>query len=220
MNTGLVLTVNVGPAAPTEHSTVGFTGIDKRPVTARVAVEAQAPMGEGASGLAGDAVCDLDFHGGEYQAVYAYARENYDHWEAELGRALANGAFGDNLTTSGLDLVGAVVGSTWRIGDDGLVCRVTAPRIPCRTFAAHVGEERWVKRFTQHGATGAYLKVLEPGTVGAGDRIEVLDVPAHGVTVGTMFRALTTQAELLPELTAIADLHPVAAEKMRSRGIR
>ena len=126
----LVVSVNVGPARPTEHSDVGFTGIDKRPSSGPVQV---AVPGPGGSGLAGDVLCDTRFHGGVTQAVYAFAREDLDEWASALGRVLDNGVFGENLTTSGLDVTGAIVGERWRIGS--ALLEVTAPRIPCRTFA-------------------------------------------------------------------------------------
>lgn len=205
-----LLSVNVGRAEPTEHSDVGVTGIDKRPVDGPVEVRAPGPE-LGRSGLVGDHVCDYRHHGGDDQAVYAYAREDLDAWEQELGRPLAGGAFGENLTTAGLDVTGALVGERWRIGDALLeVCSV---RIPCRTFAGWLQERAWVKRFTDRGICGAYLRVLEPGSVRAGDRVAVEDRPDHGVTVGLTFRALTVEPELLPRLLAADALVDEAREK-------
>ena len=111
-----LVSVNVGRARETAHSDVGVTGIDKRPAEGPVTVRAPGPRGAGGSGLVGDAVCDLRFHGGDDQAVYAYAREDLDWWSARLGRTLPNGTFGDNLTTRGVDVTGAVIGERWRIG--------------------------------------------------------------------------------------------------------
>ena len=119
-----------------------MTGIDKRPADGPVRVTAPGPKGTGGSGLAGDAVCDLRHHGGDDQAVYAYAREDLDDWERELGRTLANGAFGENLTTAGLD-VSAARGSASAGGSaPELVLEVTSGRIPCRTFQGRLGEKR------------------------------------------------------------------------------
>ncbi|HEX7836199.1 MAG TPA: MOSC domain-containing protein, partial [Kofleriaceae bacterium] len=100
-----VLSVNVGQAQPSEHSSIRVTGIDKRPVTNAVAVRAPGSKRDGlGSGLVGDMICDRRYHGGDDQAVYAYAREDLDRWAGELGRPLASGAFGENLTTTGLDI--------------------------------------------------------------------------------------------------------------------
>ena len=85
---------------------------------------------------------------------------------------------------------------------------VTSPRIPCRTFAGWLEEQLWVKRFTQRGAPGAYLRVIAPGSVSAGDPITVLHRPAHGVTIALMFRALTTDKALMPQLAAAGDALP------------
>ncbi|MER8085348.1 MOSC domain-containing protein [Streptomyces sp. NPDC058316] len=205
-----LLTVNMGRPKTVDYTDApgGATGIDKRPVDGPVRVTDPGPKGTGGSGLAGDAVCDLRHHGGSDQAVYAFAREELDAWERELGRPLPNGAFGENLTTSGLDVSGAKIGERWRIGPE-LVLEVASSRIPCRTFAAHLDERGWVKRFTRAAAPGAYLRVVEPGSIRAGDPVEIVHRPGHDVTVDLEFRATTTRRELLPELLAARDaLHP------------
>ncbi|MFI6107179.1 MOSC domain-containing protein [Streptomyces sp. NPDC051310] len=201
-----ILTVNAGRPKAVGYTDApsGLTGIDKRPVDGPVRVSDPGPPGEGGSGVAGDAVCDLRFHGGTHQAVYAFAREDLDHWERELGRELANGAFGENLTTSGVEVNGALIGERWRIGS-GPLLEVASGRIPCRTFADWLGEKGWVKRFTQRAGSGAYLRVIEPGEVRAGDRVEVVHRPDHDVTVEVVFRASTLQRELLPRTLAAGD---------------
>ncbi|MET7470049.1 MOSC domain-containing protein [Micromonospora sp. NPDC005686] len=201
-----VISVNVGRPQPNPWKETGTTGIDKRPVDGRVPVTAPGPKGTGAVGLAGDRVYDLAHHGGADQAVYAYAREDLDHWEAELGRPLADGSFGENLTTSGLDVNGALIGERWRIGPD-LVLEVSCPRIPCGTFQGWLGEQGWIKRFTEAVRPGAYLRVITPGSVGAGDPVEVVHRPGHDVTVALVFRAITLESELLPRLL-VADALP------------
>ncbi|KAB1146004.1 MOSC domain-containing protein [Streptomyces luteolifulvus] len=212
-----LLTVNVGRAraVPYTDQPEGLTGIDKRPADGPVRVAAPGPKGVGASGLAGDAVCDTRHHGGDDQAVYAVAREDLDDWERALGRPLANGAFGENLTTEGLDVSGARIGERWRIGPE-VVLEVTCGRIPCRTFQEHLGEKGWVKRFTLEGAPGAYLRVIEPGDVRAGDAVRIVHRPDHEVTVAVQFRAMTTERKLLPRLlVAGAALHPESLEAAR-----
>ncbi|GAA4980421.1 MOSC domain-containing protein [Kineococcus glutinatus] len=210
-----ILTVNVGRPREIDAKT-GTTGIHKLPVDGPVHVSAPGPKGTGGSGLAGDAICDRENHGGDDQAVYAYAREDLDTWEGLLGRELAPGTFGENLTTSGLDVDGAVIGERWRF-PSGLELQVSCPRIPCRTFAVRMGEPRWVKRFTEHAVSGAYLRVLVPGEVRAGDAVEVLDRPAHGVTVSTSFKALTRHPELLPLLLEVPEFPDAERETVRQR---
>ncbi|MFF4952650.1 MOSC domain-containing protein [Streptomyces chattanoogensis] len=212
-----LLTVNLGRAAPSAHTSTGGTGIDKRPADGPVAVAAPGPKGTGASGLDGDTVVNLRHHGGNDQAVYAYAREDLDDWERELGRPLANGAFGENLTTLGVEISDARIGERWRVGPR-LLLEVSSPRIPCRTFQEWLGERGWIKRFTQAAVPGAYLRVLEPGEIRAGDAVRVVHRPAHEVTVALMFRALTTRPELLPRLLeAGTALHPEARAKALKR---
>ncbi|MET9957481.1 MOSC domain-containing protein [Streptomyces sp. NPDC006326] len=213
-----ILSVNTGRAAAVEYTDAegGLTGIGKRPVAGSVRVFAPGPRGTGASGVEGDDVCDLRHHGGEHQAVYAYAREDLDWWERELGRELPAGIFGENLTTSGIDLTGALLGERWRIGAD-LVLEVASARIPCRTFQGALGEKAWVKRFTRAARPGAYLRVIREGRVGAGDTVELVHRPDHDVTVGLWFRAFTTERALLPRtLAAGGAMEPKAHETVRT----
>jgi MOSC domain-containing protein YiiM len=204
---GVLLSVNLAAQTlPTPQDT-GRTGIGKHPVSWPVPVSDPGPKRPGhprPNGLAGDIVCTTEHHGGTDQAVYAYAREDLDWWERELGYELPAGQFGENLTTQGLDLTGTLVGERWRIGGT-VVLQATSPRIPCATFAHRMSEPKWVKRFTARGATGTYLRVVVPGEITAGDRIEVIRRPQHTVTIGRTFRALTTEADLLPSLLQAGD---------------
>ncbi|HKE17124.1 MAG TPA: MOSC domain-containing protein [Kofleriaceae bacterium] len=210
-----VLSLNVGRAVPSQHTDVGVTGIDKRPVDGPVDVRAPGTKRGGlGSGLVGDAVCDRRHHGGDDQAVYAYAREDLDGWAARLGRPLASGSFGENLTTSGIDLTAALIGERWRVGA-GLVLEVSCPRIPCRTFAGWLGEQGWVKTFTAARVPGAYLRVAEPGSVRRGDPIDVVARPAHDVSIGVVFRALTGEAHLLERVLEVGALPEAECEGAR-----
>lgn len=197
---GHVLAVSVVHAAlpsPARGAGPQQTSIDKRPVDGPVAVHRL--------GLEGDTQSDRRYHGGPDQAVYAYAQEDAVWWEAELGRELPPGRFGDNLRTSGVDVTGAVIGEHWRIGSTVLVVRV--PRMPCTKLQRFWGVPGLVRRFTEHGVPGAYLGVLAEGEVVAGDTIEVEHRPEHGVSIGDAFAALTTRPERADHvLIAGADL--------------
>ncbi|MFG2670146.1 MOSC domain-containing protein [Streptomyces sp. NPDC048445] len=211
-----LLSVNTGRARPNPWKGLGATGIDKRPVTGPVAVTAPGPKGTGAVGLAGDRVYDVKHHGGTDQAVYAYAREDLDGWEGELGRTLANGVFGENLTTLGLDVNGALIGERWRIGAD-VVLEVSCPRIPCGTFQGWLARDGWIKRFTRAALPGAYLRVIEPGEIRADDPVEIVHRPDHDVTVALVFRATTLEGDLLPRLLAADALPEEEMELARRR---
>lgn len=215
-----VLSVNVGQVRPNAATTKG-SGIDKQPV-ASIEVRAPGPKKGGlGSGVVGDAVVNRRHHGGDLQAVYAVAREELDWWASELGRELADGTFGENLTTSGLDVDGAVIGERWFIGDgdDAVVLEVTGPRVPCRTFAEHLGERGWVKRFSARGRTGAYLAVATQGTVAPGMPVRVVDRPEHGFTVPDVFRAWMGDQDLARRIVDAAvlrePLHSELAAKLR-----
>jgi MOSC domain-containing protein YiiM len=169
------------------------TAIDKRPVA--------APVEVGWLGLAGDEQSDTENHGGREQALYAYAREDLDWWVERLSRELANGVFGENITTGGVDVTGALIGEVWQLGT--AVVQVTSPRIPCVVFAGWLDEDHWVKRFANAGRPGAYLRVLEEGAVAAGDGIEVISRPDEHVTIAESMTAFYGDAELMRRLLRV-----------------
>jgi MOSC domain-containing protein YiiM len=207
-----LLSVNLAHPRENHGRTVTLTGIDKRPAEGAVHIGVPAA---GGSGVAGDLIGEPDVHGGNDQAVYAYAREDLDAWALDLGRPLSGGQFGENLTTLGLAVNDALIGEHWRIGD--ALLEVSAPRIPCATFARWMGVPRWIKRFTERGVSGAYLRVLEPGAVEAGAAIGVVFRPGHGVTSALTFRALTTEPGLIPRLVGVEALAEEVKEKVARR---
>ncbi|MEP6816999.1 MAG: MOSC domain-containing protein [Marmoricola sp.] len=200
--------VNVGMPQEAGWAGIGRTSIDKHPVTTPVRVRTL--------GLEDDQVADTHHHGGVDQAVYAFGREDLDFWEGELGQPIRDGQFGENLTVQGIDVNEAEVGERWRVGT--AVLEVASVRIPCNDFKnwqrlngydAHA----WVKRFTAVSRPGPYLRVVQEGVLSTGDPIEVVHRPGHGVTVTTMFRALTTDRSLLPELLKVDGLVAEARER-------
>lgn len=199
----------VGELVPLPGKRPASSGIDKRPVSGRVAVHEL--------GLDGDVQVNRRHHGGEGQAVYAYDQSDADWWATELGRELPAGRFGENLRTEGLDLVGAVVGERWRIGT--ALLEVTASRTPCANFARWWGVPDLVKRFAARGATGAYLRVLETGELGAGDPVDIVERPGHGVTVGQLFRITTSEQHRMAELTPVLQYVPVKDQAKLQRKI-
>jgi MOSC domain-containing protein YiiM len=204
-----VISVNVGAPREVAWAGIGRTSIEKHPVAGVVPV--------GHLGVQGDQVSDTKHHGGVDQAVYAFAREDLDWWEAELGAEIRNGQFAENLTTIGIDVNAAEVGEQWRVGSTLL--EVAMVRIPCNDFKSWqrlsgYDDRAWVKRFAERGRPGPYLRVLEQGAVEAGDELVVVHRPGHGVTVSTMFRALTTDRSLLPELSRVENLAAVARRQL------
>jgi MOSC domain-containing protein YiiM len=149
------------------------TGIFKEPVRGRVAVRGV--------NLDGDDQADRSVHGGPFQAVYAYAAEDYAWWESTLGRSMPPGQFGENFTTQGIDISRALVGERWRVGS--AVFSVSIPRVPCYKLGMKMGDPRFLKRFAQALRPGTYLSIVDEGLVAAGDAIEVIWRPAHHVTV-------------------------------------
>jgi MOSC domain-containing protein YiiM len=209
-----ILSVNLAVPRTDPAGRTELTGIDKHPTTEPVPV--RAPAARGTGGLVGDHVISEVHHGGPDQAVYAFAREDLDDWAAELGRTLRNGVFGENLTTAGLDVTAALIGERWRVGEE-LILEVSSPRIPCNTFAGWMEERGWVKRFTRRARPGAYLRVVSPGTIRAGEPVEVVSRPDHDVTIGVAFRALTLEPELLPRVLTAEALSDKRRDAARRR---
>jgi MOSC domain-containing protein YiiM len=176
-----LLTVNNAPRK---------TGIFKQPVAGRVELRDDA--------VAGDKVVDTAVHGGYDTAVYAYAGEDYAWWGEQLDRELPPGWFGENLTTAGIEIADAAIGERWRVGT--ALLEVSEPRQPCSTLGAKMGDQRFVRAFARALRLGTYLRIIEPGDVGAGDPIEVVDRPGHGVTVGLLSRVLFEDSTLGPQI--------------------
>jgi MOSC domain-containing protein YiiM len=202
-----IVSVNVG--LPKEIDTgrrIVETAFWKAPVEGRVRVRHH--------NLDGDRQADLTVHGGPDKAVYAYAIEETWLWEEELGRELGAGAFGENLTTEGVDVSGAVLGERWRIGTTLL--EVVQPRLPCFKLGLKMGDPTFLKRFAQASRPGAYLKILEEGDIGAGDAIEV-DLggrPDHGVSVRLVSDAMLVDHSLIPRAREAPQLISSLREQM------
>jgi len=197
-----LLSVNVGrPRVVPRGNGTARTAIWKAPVEGRVAARGV--------NLEGDDQADRSVHGGLDKAVYAYAREDARWWEAELGRAIDPGGFGENLTTAGLDLTNAVIGERWAIGTTLL--EVCQPRFPCFKLGLRFDDPLMVKRFARAGRPGAYLRIVTEGELGAGDGIEVVHRPDHGVTIALVNAAVLHDRALLARILDAPEL----AESLR-----
>lgn len=196
MSGGRVTSVNVSDVRTVEYRGTSITtGIFKKPVAERLAVAG--------INVRGDAQADRSVHGGPTRAVYAYAEEDYAWWSDALGRALPAGTFGENLTLAGIDVTRALVGERWRVGTTTF--DVTSPRVPCFKLAMVMDDPTFVKRFAKALRPGAYLAIVEPGEIGAGDVAEIVARPEHTLTLEKMtdiyFNHRDRSRELLvPEL--------------------
>ena len=186
-----ILSVNVGRARTVIWRGRSITtGIFKEPIDHGVALSAEQ--------LEGDEQADVESHGGLDKAVYAYGREDYAWWKAQLGRRLESGMFGENLTTDGIAASEAVIGERWRVGT--AVVEVSQPRMPCYKLAMRMDDPEFVRVFAEGRRPGAYLRVVECGTVSPGDAAEVLSRPDHGVTVRDVAEIYTFDRARAPEL--------------------
>jgi len=181
-----ILAVCVG-AAETLPGRKSKTGINKHAVGGCVMIDTE--------GLIGDAICDRRHHGGRDQAVYVEGSLTLEWWARELGHTLEPGTFGENLVIDGLDNCTVAVGDRFIAGD--LVLEVTSARIPCATFAAKMGDPKFVKRYTRAGRPGIYCRVLQAGTVAAGAAVTY--VPYAGSPVIMPEMMATFGRQLSPE---------------------
>ena len=196
-NPRAVVSVNVGAVRTVERGgTPIATGIFKEAVTGRVRLRGV--------NLDGDDQADRAVHGGPDRAAYAYAAEDYDWWAGELGKACAPGTFGENLTTHGIDVSGALIGERWRVGS--AVVRVTSPRVPCYKLAMKMDDPQFVRRFAAALRPGAYLAIAQEGDVAAGDGVELVHRPAHALTLAEMTRIYFFERDRIGELIDIEDL--------------
>ena len=184
--TARVVSLNVGAVREVvwRGETV-TTGIWKAPVAGRLALRGV--------NFQGDDQADRTVHGGVDKTVYAYALEDYAHWRERAGIETPPGLFGENLTVEGIDLTDALIGERWRVGSTLL--EVTQPRLPCFKLGIRMNDARFPKAFQIVGRHGAYFRVIEEGDVGAGDAIEVVERPTHGVTLQDMVHALREPAK-------------------------
>ena len=178
----------------------------------------EGPVEVGPENLAGDEQADRVHHGGPEKSVYAYAEEDLAWWRAELG-ALDDQVFGQNLTTAGYELSGAVVGERWRLGTAEL--EVVQPRTPCFKLGLRAGHRGMPRRFTAANRPGAYLRVVRTGVLAAGAALIVVDRPAHGVTVADVFAIVHHERDRAARLLDVPSLptryHDWARERLTHR---
>lgn len=194
---GTVLSVNVGGIREFDYNgRPAASAIWKSPVTGRVAARGV--------NLEGDDQADRDAHGGPDKAVYAYAVEDSRWWETELGRPLEHGEFGENLTTEGIDVTNALVGERWEIGST--VLEVSEPRVPCWRLGVRMEDKLFLRRFTEVGRPGAYLRIAVEGDLGAADEIRIVERPDHDLTIGDVFRIYTRARDDAERLLSVPQM--------------
>ena len=178
-----LISVNIGQARSIQNAKAsGQTGIYKLPV--------HEPVQITQNGLPGDAICDVENHGGVDQAVYLFGAPDYAWWSAQMGRELSPGAFGENLTISELESTDFSIGDRLHVGS--VILEVTAPRIPCVTLAVRMADPTFVKRFRCAERPGLYCRVIQEGFVQVGDLVSVVRYTGETITALEMFRDFYT----------------------------
>jgi MOSC domain-containing protein YiiM len=194
---GTVLSVNIGGVRKFDYNDrPAKSAIWKSPVAGRVAVRGV--------NLAGDDQADRKAHGGPDKVVYAYAIEDAQWWQQQIGRSLEYGEFGENFTTEGIEVNDALVGERWQIGTT--VLEVSEPRVPCWRLGVRMNDRMFPRRFTEALRPGAYLRLITEGSVGAGDDVRVVERPSHGLTVRDVFRIYTRDHDEVPRLLTVPQM--------------
>ena len=173
-----VISVNIGRSQAIKAKASGYTGIYKLP--------SDGPVQVTSYGLVGDVICDTENHGGVDQAVYVYGTPDYAWWSETLGKELAPGTFGENLTITELVSAEMTIGDRLHLGT--VTLEVTAPRIPCATLAARMGDPTFVKRFRVAERPGLYCRVIREGVVQVGDQVSVEPYQGEPVPAIELFR--------------------------------
>ncbi|MBC7869245.1 MAG: MOSC domain-containing protein [Chitinophagaceae bacterium] len=192
-----LLSVNIGKEQTIQAGKdSGKTCIFKNPTT----IPVQITM----DGLVGDSVTDKENHGGDDQAVYVYSSLDYMWWSEALGKELAPGTFGENLTISDLESATLQIGDRLRVGE--VLLEVTSPRIPCVTLAARMEDPIFVKRFRQAERPGVYCRVIKTGIVRVDDPVNLERYQGDTLSALEMFHNYynkdASEADLRRELAA------------------
>ena len=173
-----LISINIGEERALQRKDyVERTGIFKIPI--------DKPIQVTKFGLEGDVIISKKHHGGPDQALYIYGTADYAWWANELGKELTPGTFGDNLTISELESAQFNIGDYLHIGD--VILQVTAPRIPCSTFAARMEDPHWVKKFRHAERPGLYSRVLKEGLVKVGDAVTIEKYTGETISVLQMY---------------------------------
>jgi MOSC domain-containing protein YiiM len=196
-----LISINIGKAQAIEGAKKsGMTGIYKKATDQPISIH---PLG-----LEGDAIVDVENHGGVDQAVYIYGTPDYAWWAEQLGHELEPGTFGENLTITGLESTNLNVGDIIRIGE--VTLQITSPRIPCSTIAARMGDPQFVKKFRHAERPGVYCRVLQTGTICTGDSVALEPYTGNTLSVIEMFRLFyegaNSEADLRRQLAAPIDI--------------
>lgn len=203
--TNRLLSLNTGMPVHIEWNGKSvYTGFIKKPSDRSLMISSD--------GIELDGQGDLKNHGGPDKAACVYSADHYPWWSKEMDRPFEAGAFGENFTVSGLVESEVYIGDIYRIGP--AVVQVSQPRQPCFKLAAHLERQAMVMKVRETGYSGFYFRVLEPGTVTAGEPFEWIRREGHRTTIAECNRILYSERGDTPELRAVL-AEPALAESLR-----
>ena len=173
-----LMTVLTGKPEPTPAKS-GMTGHFKKPTDGPITVTT--------AGLTGDTICDLENHGGVDQAVYLFGEPDRQWWETHLDRDVPPGFFGENLLISELNTGDLHLGDILELPD--LLLQITSARIPCLTYATHIGDSAAMRDFYNAERPGAYARVLRTGSVTADQIVKHIPFVGEQISIAENLRA-------------------------------
>ncbi|PEB74377.1 MOSC domain-containing protein [Bacillus thuringiensis] len=202
-----LLSLNIGlPKEVIYGGKVIHTGINKKQV--------KEPVYLSFVKFNGDGQADLVHHGGVDKAVCVYTGDHYPYWEKELNQDLVYGAFGENITVSGMREEDVCIGDTFELGE--AIVQVTQPRQPCFKLAKKYNIPKLPLYFQETGYTGFYFRVLKEGWVSAVDTLKSLQSDPKGVSVAFANRIMHKEKQNIEGVKRILEVNALSSSWRKS----
>ncbi|EOP89133.1 cytoplasmic protein [Bacillus cereus HuB4-4] len=202
-----LLSLNIGlPKEVTYGGKVIHTGINKKQV--------KEPVYLSFVKFNGDGQADLVHHGGVDKAVCVYTGDHYPYWEQELNQDLVYGAFGENITVSGMREEDVCIGDTFELGQ--AIVQVTQPRQPCFKLAKKYNIPNLPLYFQETGYTGFYFRVLKEGWVSSVDTLKRLQSDPKGVSVAFANRIMHKEKQNIEGIKRILEVNALSSSWRKS----
>ncbi|MDR5046206.1 MOSC domain-containing protein [Bacillus thuringiensis] len=196
-----LLSLNIGlPKEVTYGGKVIHTGINKKQV--------KEPVYLSFVKFNGDGQADLVHHGGVDKAVCVYTGDHYPYWEKELNQDLVYGAFGENITVSGMSEEDVCIGDTFELGQ--AIVQVTQPRQPCFKLAKKYNIPKLPLYFQETEYTGFYFRVLKEGWVSSVDTLKRLQSDPKGVSVAFANRIMHKEKQNIEGVKRILEVNALS----------
>jgi MOSC domain-containing protein YiiM len=167
-------------------------------------------------GIVGDQHGDTRVHGGPEKAVHQYAAQNYHRLAeafADSAPQLVAGSLGENISADGLSECNVHIGDVFQVGST--VLQVSQPRSPCWKINHRFDAEHMSMFVARERITGWYYRVVQPGFLQAGDRIELLERHTERFSIDQFWQVQLSHRPLIDDLLALAATRGLAEDWKR-----